>query len=424
MLAAPEIYLSEILDRPVTDRVGERIGRIHDLLVACGESFPKVTAIMVTGRGRDIAVGLDQVQVLNRRLATLNVLGDQIQPRDGVDDQVLLRRDILDKQIVDTHDVKVVRVNDIKVATVGSEMRVLAVDIGTRGLLRRLGIERAALWLLGLFRRTLGEILVRWDFLEPLGSRVDRVKLAVPQNKLAGLHPAELAEIVNDLHPTESTLIVQRLDDEMAAETLSRVEPETQVTILENMDSQRASDILESMSPDDATDIVAEMDEEKAAELLNLMEAKQQKAVRSLMAHDEDTPGGLMTTEYIAFQETLTAEETINRLRELAPDAEVIYYLYVIDAGEKLKGVLSLRDLIVSPPTTPVAEIMTERVVSVGPEDDLEKVKEIFVKYDFLALPVTGDDGKLLGVITVDDAIDLILTKRRRTALGRLRKGA
>lgn len=424
MLAAPEIYLSEILDRPVTDRVGERIGRIHDLLVACGESFPKVTAIMVARRGREVLVGLDQVQVLNRRLATLNVLEGEIRPENGVDERVLLRRDILDKQIVDTHDVKVVRVNDIKVASIGHEMRVVAVDIGTRGLLRRLGVERAALRALRFFRRTLGEILVRWDFLEPLESRVDRVKLAVPQNKLAELHPAEIADIVNELHPKESTLIVERLDDETAAETLSRVEPETQVTILENMDSQRASDILESMSPDDATDIVSEMNEEKAAELLNLMEAKQQKAVRSLMAHDEDTPGGLMTTEYIAFKETLTAEKTINCLRELAPDAEVIYYLYVIDAEEKLRGVLSLRDLIVAPPATPLSEIMTERVVSVGHDDDLEKVKEIFVKYDFLALPVTGDDGKLLGVITVDDAIDLILAKRRRTALGRLRKGA
>jgi Mg2+ transporter MgtE len=210
------------------------------------------------------------------------------------------------------------------------------------------------------------------------------------------------------------TSVFETLDTETAADTLQEFDTELQVEVLESLDDERAADIIEAMEPDEAADLLAEMPEERASVLLDLMDREDAEEVRTLLAYDEDTAGGLMTTEYVAIPATLTAEETINWLRELAPKAETIYYIYVTDEEEHLLGVLSLRDLIVAKPQMRVTDFMHDGPVSVTADTSHQEAAFTLAKYNLLAVPVVDEEKRLLGIVTVDDAIDLVLPHRGR----------
>lgn len=191
-------------------------------------------------------------------------------------------------------------------------------------------------------------------------------------------------------------------------------EPEMQAAIISSLDSEKASDILEEMGPDDAADLLADLPQRKAEELLSHMETEEAEDVKELLKYPEDSAGGLMTTEYIALRDTLTAEEAIDQLRAQAPDAETIYYLYVVDQRGQLKGVLSLRELIISPRERPIAQFMRQNVVSVKVNDHQDHVAEVIDKYGLLAVPVIDNKDVLQGIVTVDDVLDLLLEDKSR----------
>ncbi len=209
------------------------------------------------------------------------------------------------------------------------------------------------------------------------------------------------------------------LDDEAAADAMEEMEPETQVEVLEDLAPERAADILEEMSPDDAADLVADLSETSREEILALMEREEAAEVKELLAYPEDTAGGIMTTEYVAVPANLSAAQTIDRLRELEPDAETIYYVYVTDDDGRLVGVLSLRDLIVARPSTPISEVMHPEPVTVQALADEDEVAQVVARYNLLAVPVVDDDGRMLGIVTVDDAIDTVLPEAWKRRLPR-----
>jgi Mg2+ transporter MgtE len=210
--------------------------------------------------------------------------------------------------------------------------------------------------------------------------------------------------------------VFESLSEEIAADTLEEMELEDQVSVIEHMDTERASEILEEMPPDEVADILADLPQERAAEILRLMEKEEAEDVQELLAYAEDTAGGLMTTEYVAVSEGLTAQECIDTLRRMEPEAESVYYVYVVDAEEHLHGVLSLRDLIVAPPDRKILDFMTQNIVSVRLDADLEEIAAVLSKYNLLAVPVVDDEFRLQGIVTVDDALDSVLpegVKRR-----------
>lgn len=225
---------------------------------------------------------------------------------------------------------------------------------------------------------------------------------------LATLHPADLAELLEELEPAERAAVVHLLSDETAAETISELEVEDQAEILESLGSERAGDILDEMSADDVADLVGELSQSRADELLDLMEPEDATEVRELLEYGEDTAGGIMTTEYVALPGSLTAQQSIDELRRLAPDAESAYYVYVVNEKEQLLGVLSLRELIVSAPDRPIQEIMRKSIVSVHVNDDQEEVARVVRKYNLMAVPVVDREEVLCGIITVDDVLDVI----------------
>lgn len=416
---AEEFFFSRLLGKTVVDPRGKRIGRVTDLAVDT-EDLPRVIGLEIrTTHQEEMLLDWQEVHVWIRQYISVRRRRKELHPLLANGQRLFLRRDLLDKQIVDLHGRKVVRINDLKLATIHGDLRLVAVDIGFRGLLRRLGLRGLVHWW-EKRGRDLPDTLISWQDVERIETEANRVKLNVPYQRLAKLHPADLADIIEDLNNRERTAVLQALEMDVAAETFQEIEPEVQSAILEHMSGERASDLLETMPADEAAEILGELPDDRAEELLNLMEVDQANEVRELLEYEEGTAGRLMTTEYMAFPQNLTAEETIARLREAKPDPEVAYYLYVVDEGGILRGVVSLRDLVISPGATPLAEIMNPRVASVHDTDDQANVAEVITKYDLLAVPVIDEGGVLVGVVVINDLVDAVfLEKIRRKILRR-----
>lgn len=422
MLFINEMFISELLRKPVVDRSGEKIGHITDIIIEIGGIYPKVTGFEVGSFINKFIINHQTVDVINKRILSLKYLENDIYKRELKENEIYLQKDLLDKQIVDTHGCKVVRINDLKMANFEGDIRLVAVDIGLKGLLRRLGVEAPCTRIVALFGMEINENIISWDYLEPLETELTRVVLTVPHEKISRLHPADIADIMSQLNVKEQVAIIKSLDHETAAEALGEVEPEIQAVIMETLEGEHASDILEEMAVDEAADLLGELSEEKARELLNLMDEAEAEEVQELLEYDDETAGGLMTTEFIAFPSFLTTQDAINQLRQLAPEVETIYYLYVVDKVEQLVGVVSLRDLIISPPETPLENIMIKKVISVEHSMHQKQIANVIAKYNLLALPVIDEDKKLIGIITVDDVIDLIYApdkKRKPSRYGR-----
>jgi CBS domain-containing protein/sporulation protein YlmC with PRC-barrel domain len=408
------LYLSQAIGRPVLDANGEPLGKVDDLIVAVGDRYPPVTGLVVVTDRRRIFLPWSQVARFDAGGARLSGATIDITRFAQRPNEIGLRADLLDKQIVDIDGRKVVRVNDLGLDDVDGKLHLVAVDVGASGLLRRLGIEGAYRLLARNLRLPTPERYIDWEDVDPVETSIASIRLRVPHAGLTELHPADLATIIDQLAPRDRAGVLAALDDEAVADAIEEMEPETQVEVLEGLHPERAADILEEMSPDDAADLVADLSDSTRQELLGLMEADEAEELGGLLAFPENTAGGMMTTEFVAVRADLTAGQTIERLRELEPDAETIYYVYVVDAGGLLVGVLSLRDLIVAQPSTPIGEVMIDEPVAVDVLADRDDVARIVARYNLLAVPVVDADRRLVGIVTVDDAIDTILPAHRR----------
>jgi magnesium transporter len=403
------LYLSQAIGRPVCDTAGEPIGTVADLIVAIGDRYPPVTGIVVRTNGREIFLHWSSVAGLDARGATLGTTAIDITRFQQRPNEIRLKRDLMDRQIVDIDGRKVVRVNDLRLDEVEGSLHLVAVDVGSSGLARRFGLEGPWRTLARGLHRGLPERYIDWEDVDPVERTIASVKLRVPHKGLAELHPADLATIIDQLSRSDRVGVITSLDYETAADALGEMEPETQADILEDLEPGRAADILEEMDPDEAADLVADLSEESREEILGLMEKDEAAEVKELMTYAEDTAGGIMTTEFVAVPANLTAAQTIDRLRELEPTAETIYYVYVTDDDARLVGVLSLRDLIVAKPDRRISTFMYDEPVAVRTDASQEDVTEIVARYNLLAVPVVDVEGRLEGIVTVDDAMDTLL---------------
>jgi CBS domain-containing protein len=414
------LYLSQAIGRPVRDQHREPIGTVADLIVAIGDQYPPVTGIVVKTNGREIFLHWNSVTSLDAGGATLGTSAIDISKFQQRPNEIRLKQDLMDRQIVDIDGRKVVRVNDLRLDEVEGALHLVAVDVGAAGLLRRLGIEGPWRTIAHGLGRGVPERYIDWEDVDPVERSIASVRLRVPHRGLAELHPADLATIMDQLSRSDRVGVIEALDDEAAADAIGEMEPETQVDILEDLEPGRAADILEEMDPDEAADLVADLSDESRVEILGLMEKEDADEVQELMTYGEETAGGIMTTEFVAVPATLTAAQTIDRLRELEPDAETIYYVYVTDEEGCLCGVLSLRDLIVAKPEMLISSCMYPEPVAVRTDASQEEVTEVVARYNLLAVPVVDEDGRLEGIVTVDDAIDTLLPQPSKRRLPRL----
>lgn len=407
----PFLYVSELLGRPVVDGTGRRVGRLVDLKARLGEAFPRMCALVVR-LGRRSTAALDWTEVASfgpKRIVLAPGATDRFTAHEVKGEEILLKEELLDKQVVDTHGAKIERVNDIHLLVINQDLRLVHVDIGKRGILRRLGllkpIDRLTSW---FFEYTMPEVLVSWKYIQPLASDPHQkdLKLNVAARRLHDLHPSDLADILEDLDRESQERVFKVLDLETAADTLQEVEPELQRSLLESAPMEKASDLLEEMEPDEAIDLLSELPEEQKRTLIRSMEKTSRENLEDLLKFREGTAGSIMTTDYITVRDDQTIADAVFEFRKTTHPLESVAYIFVTDAEEHLAGVLTLRQLLLMDRETPVRGLMNTEVVKVETGDKIEAVADVFAKYKFLMVPVVDENNVLWGVITFQDIIE------------------
>jgi Mg2+-importing ATPase len=408
------IHLTQFLGTPVVDASGEEIGRISDLAIETREVFPRVTAIAFLGPDRTpfMLSWRKFVEDFDEERIKLNSRREDLRFSYQQPNEVLLSRDLLNKDIIDTQGKKVVRVRDLELVESKNQLRLLGAEVGIRGMLRSISpiLESAITRVSGWLGRSLRENLIAWNYMELLDRDLSHVKLSMTHKRLHELHPADIADIIEQLPQSRRARVFELLDDAAAASAISEMQDELQADAIEALTLKRASSILEEMDADDAADIISDLPYEKAEKLLRLMGLKEQRAIRNLLGFRENSAGGIMKPATAIIPEDMTAHEVIEYLRANPSITDESQHLYVVRGPEdrRLVGRVSLRDIVIAEPDIAVRDLVTPNVVTVQPEDDQEHVAETMAKYDLLSLPVVDEVGTLLGVVTLDDVIEIV----------------
>ncbi len=405
------LFFSELEGRAVVDSEGGRVGKLDDLKTRLGELFPKITSLVLKKSRGKKPLSLDWEYVERFDGEVVSLLPDAeshfAQLEVGSDD-LLLRADLLDKQVVDTFGAKIERVNDIHLLIVKKELRLVHVDFGIRGILRRLGwirtVDSFTDW---LFAYRFQEKMASWKYVQPLARDPKRnLKLNLTLRKLQEIHPSDLADILEELDQANRSSIFKSLDLQTAAETFQEVDPKIQLSLLETTPVERASDILEEMEPDEAKEFLADLPEEKKQTLMRKMEEPYRENVVELLQYKEGTAGSIMTTDFIALTRHATIAQAIDEFKKVFHPLESIAYIYVTDDEKHLVGVITLRHLLAYDKQAILEHLMNPHLVKVEVEDDLNKVADLFNKYKLLALPVVDKNNIIQGIITLQDIVE------------------
>ncbi len=410
------IALSDLLGLPVYDSESGRVGRVREVALLPQDDPVNIAALIVRTSQGDRIVGANLLRTVNGGVHTAARISDLPKYSSG-EGMLLLERDLLDQQIIDVHGRKVVRVNDIELALnretadspLGLQLRIAFVDAGARGAVRRLlkgMVPRHALsnWLERIPARN-----IPWEFVNLIETDpARRVRLKISSERVARLHPADIADIIEELSPADRDAVFQTLDEDVAAHALEEIEPKLQVSILNAMESERAADIIEEMNPDAAADLLADLTDERSDAILQEMEPEERQDVEELLEFEEDTAAGRMTTDYMALAPTARVHDAVEMLKNFDGGLESLSTIFLIGEDEKLLGAVPLAKLIVSHSDTLLSELAAEPLISCSPEADEREVAEIFDKYNLLTLPVVDEAGVLTGVITADDVISML----------------
>jgi CBS domain-containing protein len=406
------VFFSELLGRAVVDEKGATLGRLVDLKVRLGELFPKVVTLRVKRRREKEPASLawSEVASLSGNIIKLKTDADKkLKAADLNQEEILLHDELLDKQVVDTHGAKIERVNDIHLLIANTDLRLVHVDIGIRGIFRRLGwlksVDSFTNW---LFAYQLREKMVSWKYVQPLAADLHResLKLNVNLGKLRDIHPSDLADILEELDQGNRKRVFKALDVQTAAETLEELDPKLQVSLLESAPAEIASDILEEMAPDEATDLLADLSEDHKQRLIETIEQPHRETLEELLRFEEGTAGSIMTKDFISLEDNKNIGDAIEEFRKVRHPLDSIAYIYVTDKDKRLAGVLTLRHLIICDKASQLSKLMNAHLVKVKSEDDVDDVMEIFKKYKFMALPVVDDEDHLAGIITLKDIVE------------------
>ena len=410
------IALSDLLGTSVLDSTGQVSGRVRDVVLSPRDDRIRVAGIIVKTRGGDLLLPAKLIASYDLKGLRASSPSSEWQPFGAGEGVLLLSRDLLDQQIIDVHGRKVVRVNDVDLLEDHSnshlDLKLSGVDVGARGALRRLlrGIVPAS-----ALRAMVNRIpprVIPWEFVDLIETDpARRVKLNIEHERLARLHPADIADIVEELAPAEREAVFETLDEHVAAEALEEIDPKLQVKIVESLEPEHAADIVEEMDPDAAADLLGDLPKETSEEILGEMEPAEREEVEELLEFREDTAAGRMTTDYLAMGATATVSDAVETLKQFEGGIESVSTIYLLGEDARLEGAVPLARIVVSPPGTPLKQLAMEPLVSAHAGANEKEVAELFDKYNLLTLPVVDDEGRMTGVITADDIISLLRSK-------------
>jgi len=409
------VALTELLGAPVFDTSGKSCGRVREVALSPQEDRARVAMLVVKTKAGNRMLPFTSVTSINGGIRAANAASDWAQS-DGSEGLFLLERDLLDQQVIDVYGRKVVRVNDVDLHADSSGARpvlkVGSVDVGARGAVRRLLKGVVPLIALRALLKQIPPRLIPWDFVDLIETDpARRVKLKISHERLAKLHPADIADIVENLAPDEREAVFETLDEEVAAEALEEVEPKVQKAIVESLDSERAADIVEEMTPDAAADLLADLSDDRTEEILVQMEPEERQEVVELLEFKENTAAGRMTTEFLALPVAATSHDAVEALRHFEGGVETVSTIYLIDSKGTLAGAVPLSKLVLATETTPLLSLTQEPLIYTRPGADEKEVAELFDKYNLMTLPVVDAEQKLTGVITSDDVISMLRAK-------------
>ncbi len=409
------VSLTALLGTPVTDAQGHLRGRLKDIAVATGADAGKVAGLVLKTRAGLAIVPSHEVMETPAGTLELRSAGALV-PLEDQGNYLYLQQDLVDRQIIDIHGRKVVRVNDVDLEWMGQGeahlLRVTEVEVGLRGAFRRVFkglLPRAALEKLS---RKFGPRCIPWQFVDVI--EVDparRVKLRIEYERLAGMHPSDLADILEDLAPAEREAIFTSLDEEVAAETLEEVEPRMQKTLLEKLDDEKIADIVEEMDPGAAADLLAELPEEQSDAILEEMEPEERQEVEELLEFDENSAAGCITTDFVYQGMQSTVAQAVQALRSFDGDPESVTEIYLLDEKRMLRGAIPLARLVMAQPETRLSVLTEPRVLSCPADLRQDDLAELFDKYNLHALPVVDAQGRMVGVVQADHVISFLREK-------------
>lgn len=408
------IALSELLGEPVTEASGAACGRVREVALTPAEDRVRVSSFIVRTKQGDRVLPLSAVTTVNGGIRASTPCAEwQAAQTDGF---FLLGRDLLDQQIIDVHGRKVVRVNDVELHPDNGADRVVlkvsSVDVGVRGAVRRLLKGVVPMAALRPLLHKLPPRLIPWEFVDLIETDpARRVKLKISHERLAKLHPADIADIVEKLAPDEREAVFETLDEEVAAEALEEVRPKVQKSIVESLDSERAAEIVEEMNPDAAADLLADLPEERTSQILQEMAPEERQEVAELLEFGETTAAGRMNTQYLALGSEATVNDAIEALRNFEGGVETVSTIYLVDGEGHLKGAVPLAKLVLAKSDDKLSSLTQEPLISTHAGAREKQVAELFDKYNLVTLPVVDNDGRLTGVITSDDVISLLRAK-------------
>lgn len=414
-----EIYLSSVIGRSVINSSGGQIGILRDLIMVPGEVFPEVSHIVIKTRNGINTLPWGEVSLFTHVvISTGSIKPHRLDPYQPVEGDILVKRDLLDKQIVDVDGAKVVRVNDIKLGQLDTKLCIFSVDIGFRGLLRRLGYERFGERCAKTIKRDIPHTEISWEYVQPLEANSSKLALKIARDQMNEMHPADLADIIENIPIQSIRMVLDTIDTETTGDTIYELEADMRNLVISQLDNEQMTDILEEMEPDEAADVLSDLPEQKAQELLEMMDQEDAEDIQELLEHEEDSAGGLMNPDYLRLTSDITVGRALEILKECADEVETIFYGYVVTEDDQLEGVVSLKGLIMNPPETLITDIMEENIKSVPIDAEPEDLLETLAKYDLIAIPVLDADEKMAGIVTVDDVLahylpQIIKIKRR-----------
>ncbi len=410
------LALSQLLGSAVVDAAGAISGRVREVALAPQDHSARIAGFIVRTKQGDRMLRPVNVSGIDGALVRTSTPSEEWLPLTSSEGFLLLERDLLDQQIIDVHGRKVVRVNDVDLIVEqlnGSlDLKVSEVEVGPRGAVRRLLKGIVPRGAVNAMAARFSPNVIPWDFVDLIETDpARRVKLKIEHERLSRLHPADIADILEELAPAEREAVFETLDEDIAAEALEEIDPKLQASLVESLDSEHAADIVEEMHPDAAADLLEKLSEERSDQILEEMEEEEREDVEELLEHKQTTAAGRMTTDYISVVENAHVYDVISLLRRFQGGLEPMSTIYVVDPEDKLVDAIPLARIAISSLETRIKELMTGEVVYCRQDADDREVAELFDKYNLLMLPVVDPEGHMAGVITADDVISLLRKK-------------
>lgn len=399
---------TNILNRKVYDEFGDVLGLLKDVYVTTEEGYPRIIGYKLKKDGvtfhyefRDIQFRDNDGKIKIKTRGSKEILPMRY--------SYLLSENLLDKKIVDINGKQVVRVNDLRIAKLAGEFRVIAVEVGPFARYRRLKITGLMKIIYKILGKNIEDTVLRWDDVESLEMVNNNLQISVPYKKLSKLHPADLADIIENLDTNSRKQVLESLDEDLAADTLEEIDSEYRGAIIKELSDSKTVEVLENMPSDEIADLLDDLDEEEREKILVNLEREDAEEVKELLKYEDEKVGSIMSKEFISVNLDITIGDAIDILREMKPDEEVMYYIYITNEEDKIEGVVPIKDLILYQAETKIKEIMDTTVSRVRHDDEINVVIEKAAKYDLLSVPVIDEESRLVGIVIIHDIVDEFL---------------